>query len=116
MRGGRFLAEDSPENLMQQYNSETLEDVFLKLSVMQNMNKRRRSGFMQELIGVKEEVASVSTRNVSPRTRSMWMLKRSVLQEGPGDDCSEISGEFGDAVQDDKSVIGVVTTEPVSTT
>ncbi|KAL0277533.1 UNVERIFIED_CONTAM: hypothetical protein PYX00_004783 [Menopon gallinae] len=91
MRGGRFLAEDSPENLMQQYNSETLEDVFLKLSVMQNMNKRRRSGFMQELIGVKEETTS----------------------EGPGDDCSEISGEFGDAIQDDKSVIGVVATEPL---
>lgn len=54
MRGGRFLAEDSPDNLMQQFNSETLEDVFLKLSVMQNMNKRRRSSFMQELIGVNE--------------------------------------------------------------
>lgn len=51
MRGGRFLAEDSPDNLLNQYNTDTLEDVFLKLSVMQNMNKRRRSSFMQELIG-----------------------------------------------------------------
>lgn len=54
LRGGRFLAEDSPDNLLQQYNAETLEDVFLKLSVMQNMSKRRRSSFMQELIGVNE--------------------------------------------------------------
>ncbi|KAK6621969.1 hypothetical protein RUM44_001776 [Polyplax serrata] len=91
MRGGRFLAEDSPDNLLNQYNTDTLEDVFLKLSVMQNMNKRRRSSFMQELIGPngKESDSKIS------------------------DNESEISGEFGDAIKDDTSVIGVVTTEPL---
>lgn len=92
MRGGKFLAEDSPENLMRQYNSETLEDVFLKLSVMQNMHKRRRSSFMQELIGVNE----------GPD-----------IGDPVGEDGSEISGEFGDAVKDDKSIIGVIPTEPL---
>lgn len=49
MRGGKFLAEESPENLLQQYNCETLEDVFLKLSVIQNKGKRRRSSIVQEV-------------------------------------------------------------------
>jgi hypothetical protein len=31
MRSGRLLAEDSPENLLRDYNLSSLEDVFLKL-------------------------------------------------------------------------------------
>jgi hypothetical protein len=31
MRSGRLLAEDSPENLLREYNLSSLEDVFLKL-------------------------------------------------------------------------------------
>ena len=49
MRGGKFLAEESPDHLLQQYNLPSLEDVFLKLAVMQNMNKRRRSSIVQEV-------------------------------------------------------------------
>lgn len=49
MRGGYFLAEESPERLINQYNAESLEDVFLKLSVIQNMGKRRRSSILQEV-------------------------------------------------------------------
>lgn len=49
MRGGKFLAEESPDALLQRYQCETLEDVFLKLSVMQNMGKRRRSSIVQEV-------------------------------------------------------------------
>lgn len=49
MRGGKFLAEESPDNLLQQYNCDTLEEVFLKLSVMQNKGKRRRSSIVQEI-------------------------------------------------------------------
>lgn len=49
MRGGKFLAEESPENLLQQYSCDTLEDVFLKLSVIQNKGKRRRSSIVQEI-------------------------------------------------------------------
>lgn len=54
MRGGKFLAEESPEFLLGKYHCESLEDVFLKLSVMQNMGKRRRSSIIQE---VSEQVA-----------------------------------------------------------
>lgn len=43
------MAEESPEFLLQQYNCETLEDVFLKLSVIQNLGKRRRSSIVQEI-------------------------------------------------------------------
>lgn len=50
MRGGRFLAEESPTDLLRQYNSESLEDVFLKLAVIQNMGKRRRSSIATEVI------------------------------------------------------------------
>lgn len=54
MRGGKFLAEESPEFLLEKYHCTGLEDVFLKLSVMQNMGKRRRSSIIQE---VSEHVA-----------------------------------------------------------
>lgn len=49
MRGGKFLAEESPEFLLDRYHCDSLEDVFLKLSVMQNMGKRRRSSIIQEV-------------------------------------------------------------------
>lgn len=49
MRGGRFLAEESPETLQSKYQCETLEEVFLKLAVLQNMGKRRRSSIAQEI-------------------------------------------------------------------
>ncbi|KAF5308502.1 hypothetical protein FQR65_LT06167 [Abscondita terminalis] len=39
MRGGYFLAEESPANLLAANNTQSLEDVFLKLSVQQNRNK-----------------------------------------------------------------------------
>lgn len=50
MRGGKFLAEESPANLLLKYQCESLEDVFLKLSVLQNMGKRRRSSIAQEIV------------------------------------------------------------------
>lgn len=49
MRGGKFLAEESPETLQSKYQCETLEEVFLKLAVLQNMGKRRRSSIAQEI-------------------------------------------------------------------
>ena len=39
MRAGRLLAENSPEELMAQYNLETLEEVFLKLCMSDNSIK-----------------------------------------------------------------------------
>lgn len=49
MRGGRLLAEESPDDLLQKYNSDSLEDVFLKLSIIQNRGKRRRSSILHDV-------------------------------------------------------------------
>lgn len=51
MRSGKFLAEESPTNLMNMHGCDTLEDVFLKLSKEQNRCLRRRSTFMREVLG-----------------------------------------------------------------
>lgn len=59
MRGGKFLAEESPEFLLRQYRCDSLEDVFLKLSVMQNLGKRRRSSIVHE-ISVQVSVPAIS--------------------------------------------------------
>nr|CAD7409106.1 unnamed protein product [Timema poppensis] len=67
MRGGRFLAEESPEQLMAHHMCDTLEDVFLKLSKMQNQKKRRRSSFMQEVMGpLPPEAKQVYQVDVTP--------------------------------------------------
>lgn len=49
MRGGRLLAEESPDELLRKYNSESLENVFLKLSIIQNRGKRRRSSILHDV-------------------------------------------------------------------
>jgi len=76
LRGGRFLAEQSPDELLETYMCDTLEDVFLKLSKVQNQGKRRRSSYMLEIMG-------------PPKP-----------EEGPSafDTTSEISGEYGDSI------------------
>lgn len=71
MRGGKFLAEESPDNLLQKYQCETLEDVFLKLSVLQNMGKRRRSSIVQEI----SEQVSVPAISVSIRLCKATQLR-----------------------------------------
>lgn len=43
MRGGKLLAEESPDSLLMQYQCDTLEDVFVKLAVLQNKGKRCRA-------------------------------------------------------------------------
>lgn len=62
MRGGKMLAEELPANLLIKHQCDSLEDVFLKLSVMQNMGKRRRSSIAQEIV---EQVASSQAMDVS---------------------------------------------------
>ncbi|CAH1990007.1 unnamed protein product [Acanthoscelides obtectus] len=86
MRGGYFLAEESPEKLIQQFNAESLEDVFLKLSVIQNMGKRRRSS-----------IAQTVTENIHVPTLpgAGAVNEGAVLDDELG---GEISGEFGDNV------------------
>lgn len=79
MRGGYFLAEESPEKLLTHFGAETLEDVFLKLSVMQNMGRRRRSSILQE---------------VADTIR----VPSGAVNEAVIVDDNEMSGEFGDNV------------------
>lgn len=76
MRGGKFLAEQSPDEMLEAHMCDTLEDVFLKLSKLQNQGKRRRSSYMLEVMG-------------PPKP-----------EEGPSafDTTSEISGEYGDNI------------------
>ncbi|KAG8232801.1 hypothetical protein J437_LFUL007955, partial [Ladona fulva] len=44
MRGGKLLAEESPERLLSMHHCASLEDVFLKLCIIQN--RRRRSNIL----------------------------------------------------------------------
>lgn len=69
MRGGKFLAEQSPDELLRKYSADSLEDVFLKLSVMQNMGKRRRSSIAKEVIeAVQLPALTVSLSNFDRKT------------------------------------------------
>lgn len=77
-----MLAEESPEFLREKYNAESLEGVFLKLSVLQNMGKRRRSSIAQEIV---ENVGISAITNPA--------LDLSDEQRN-----TEISGEFGDNI------------------
>ncbi|KAG4069757.1 hypothetical protein HA402_003198 [Bradysia odoriphaga] len=92
MRGGKFLAEETPVFLLQKYHCESLEDVFLKLSVLQNMGKRRRSSIIQE---VSEQVAVPAISNP--------------VIDISDEDHGEISGEFGDSTSMSTRVKDVIT-------
>ena len=80
MRGGRFLAEESPSELLHHYSADSLEDVFLKLAVMQTMGKRRRSSIAKEVID-------------SIQLPAMANPALDITDEH-----GEISGEFGDNI------------------
>lgn len=84
MRGGYFLAEESPERLISQFNADSLEDVFLKLSVIQNMGKRRRSSIVQSV-----------TDTIQVPELSSGVVNDAVVLD---DEVGEISGEFGDNI------------------
>ncbi|KAJ8985043.1 hypothetical protein NQ317_016954 [Molorchus minor] len=83
MRGGYFLAEESPERLISRFNADSLEDVFLKLSVIQNMGKRRRSSILQSVTD------SIQVPPIGGAVNDAAVLD---------DEVGEISGEFGDNV------------------
>ncbi|XP_031629128.1 ABC transporter G family member 23 isoform X2 [Contarinia nasturtii] len=80
MRGGKFLAEESPDALQMKYQCNTLEEVFLKLSIIQNKGKRRRSSIAQEI----SDQVSMPSAMTNPAL--------DITEEDP----NEISGEFGD--------------------
>jgi len=81
MRGGYLLAESSPDDLVARYQADSLEDVFLKLSVIQNMGKRRRS--------------SIATDVATSITVPPGVVNEAIVVD---DEPGEISGEFGDNV------------------
>uniref|UniRef100_A0A1B6J467 ABC transmembrane type-2 domain-containing protein n=2 Tax=Homalodisca liturata TaxID=320908 RepID=A0A1B6J467_9HEMI len=83
MRGGRFLAEESPADLLHKHNCDSLENVFLKLSIIQNKGKRRRSSILMEV--------------TAAATAAMPDIEGGHVNEAY-DNTSEISGEFGDNV------------------
>lgn len=59
MRQGRLLAENSPEQLLAQYNMETLEEVFLKLCMTDSSAKEG----MMDQVGFSDVT---TTSNVGP--------------------------------------------------
>ncbi|XP_032523469.1 ABC transporter G family member 20 [Danaus plexippus] len=81
MRGGRFLAEEPPADLIQRYAADSLEDVFLKLSVLQNLGKRRRSSILADVVE-RVEIPALPDPSAD-------------IEEA---EIGEISGEFGDNV------------------
>ncbi|KAK5645536.1 hypothetical protein RI129_006836 [Pyrocoelia pectoralis] len=48
MRGGYFLAEESPATLLTRFNTDSLEEVFLRLSLKQNLTKQHGNGIVNE--------------------------------------------------------------------
>jgi hypothetical protein len=63
MRQGRLLAENSPEQLLAQYNMETLEEVFLKLCMTDSSTKEGRAELMQN--GLFADLSGGSTQKVA---------------------------------------------------
>ncbi|XP_061402786.1 ABC transporter G family member 20 [Musca vetustissima] len=97
LRGGRMLAEESPEYLRQQYNAESLEEVFLKLAILQNMGKRRRSSIAQEIV---EQV-------------SVPAISNPALDLSDEQGAAEISGEFGDNISMSSAIRDPITSSSV---
>lgn len=82
MRGGYLLAEESPANLLVQFQTDNLEDVFLKLSVLQNMGGKKRRASIAAQVSESIQVPAGAVNEAA------------VLD----DDVCEISGEFGDNI------------------
>ena len=72
MRAGRLLAENSPEDLMAQYNLDTLEDVFLKLCMTDTSIKAaslaHSTGLMPHTITVTD---TTDSHNIPPLYQEM---------------------------------------------
>ncbi|KAF5284913.1 hypothetical protein FQA39_LY16868 [Lamprigera yunnana] len=83
MRSGYIMAEESPSKILSRFETDTLEDAFLKLSIMQNMGRRRRSMAAQ---------AVTSTVTIPSGIINQAMI----LEEQ--DSQTEISAEFGDGI------------------
>ncbi|XP_018804572.1 PREDICTED: ABC transporter G family member 20 [Bactrocera latifrons] len=93
LRGGRMLAEEAPTFLRQQYNASSLEEVFLKLSVLQNMGRRRRSSIAKEIV---EQVQVPAISNPA-------------LDMSDEHNTADISGEFGDNISMNSAIRDPIT-------
>ncbi|KAK4876227.1 hypothetical protein RN001_012649 [Aquatica leii] len=77
MRGGYFLAEESPSDLLTLHNSTSLEDVFLKLSVKQNLTKYvNGNGVVNPSADIEEEIGD-SMKGFGDNIPSRSSLSRS---------------------------------------
>ncbi|XP_035721767.1 ABC transporter G family member 20-like isoform X1 [Vespa mandarinia] len=96
MRGGKFLAEESPTKLMEMHRLDTLEEVFLKLSKRQNMGLRRRSSILSSVTGVPPEIDVDDEMSgefgdnvsISSRRRSIVVMDDGNLPELPPEEKS----------------------------
>lgn len=94
MRGGKFLAEESPKKLMEMHRLDTLEEVFLKLSKRQNMGLRRRSSILSSVTGVLPEATPDDEMSgefgdnvsISSRRKSIVVTEEQIAAELPPDD------------------------------
>ncbi|KAK9501880.1 hypothetical protein O3M35_012521 [Rhynocoris fuscipes] len=85
MRGGRFLAEESPAELLLRHNSDSLEDAFLKLSLIQNKGRRRRSSIVSDVVA--------QAASTLPELQDPHLVVNDAFEGN-----TEISGEFGDTI------------------
>lgn len=65
MRGGKLMAEESPAELIIRFRAETLEEVFLNLSIMQSEEKLARDGYNSSLPIEAGSVQSLAAESVS---------------------------------------------------
>lgn len=79
MRAGRLLAENSPEELMAQYNLETLEEVFLKLCMTDSSIK---AASMATTTGLTPEQLTHSNDSHSTPTLYHQMATNGDLKNG----------------------------------
>ncbi|XP_031331082.1 ABC transporter G family member 20-like isoform X2 [Photinus pyralis] len=87
MRSGYIMAEESPASILSRFETDTLEDAFLKLSIMQNMGRRKRS---------------IAARAVA----SAVVLPSGIVNQAldvDDDHHHEISAEFGDGLTTSKT-------------
>lgn len=84
MRSGYLLTETSPNYILREFNSETLEGVFLKLSEMQNVGR------------LYFENKKVQHNSMAPGGVDN---SAAIFEDVEDDDArSELSGKFGDSI------------------
>ncbi|CAL8069144.1 unnamed protein product [Orchesella dallaii] len=108
MRGGRLLAEDSPELLLKQHNATLLEDIVLKLCLQDNCDEDNESSSDSTTT----DGSSVPTitlplpkksrwKKISEKERHSAMNAFNLSPEKEGSTCSSTSNNDGSVAQSD---------------